>query len=198
MSVRQMIFILLMCFQANSLANVNDDPLTLKAVMQLLAKRNYSPVRFVEHKTSALLTRDIQLEGILNFRPPAYLVKHVLKPYEETFELKQGAVYYTKTDGDARKLELQEYPVLSMFVSAYTSLLAGRLDLLKRDFKVMFNSRQYGWRIQLLPHDITMREYVRELRFNGAGDTVMSIVSIEADGDTTTTRLLPGEIVQHP
>jgi len=189
-SVRLAVLILCLCFQVNIVsANIDGEVITLQTVMQLLAKKQYTQVKFIEHKSSALLAEVIQIEGVLNFKPPAYLLKRVLKPYHETFELKQGIIYYVKGNESVRKLDIEQYPVLNSFVSAYTALLGGQLEQLKRDYRVVFDGRKYAWRIQLFPRATTMQGYISEIRFNGVGDTVVSIVLIEADGDTTTTRL---------
>ncbi|HEC30305.1 MAG TPA: hypothetical protein ENI65_12030 [Gammaproteobacteria bacterium] len=189
--------VLCLCFQmGTAVANNYNTDVSLKTVMQALAKKTYTKVRFIERKSSTMLTDVIQLEGVLDFKPPAYLLKIVLKPHFETFELKQGVIYYARGNDGRQQLELEQYPVLKSFVTAYTSLLSGRLDRLERDYRVSFTSKKYIWRVQLFPRAAATQDYISEIRFDGEGDNVVSIVLLEPGGDTSTTRILPGKIVQ--
>lgn len=160
----------------------------LSALMQTAGSRE---IRFEETHVSQLLTEPLVSKGILTFHPPDHLAKHVLVPHEERYRI-DGAIVSWDKAGQAvpRVIDLEDYPVLHMFVVSLRKVFTGDLVGLTQWFTLELKGMEKAWHLTLTPLDSTMREFVSSLEVSGRAGTITTVMVQEANGDYTVMQLM--------
>lgn len=170
--------------------DIKGDSQALLLLLKSFSAKEYKKIKFQERKSSPLLTSEIEVNGEMLFQHPGYLLKLVYYPHQERFELKKGIVTIQRDDAEARTLSLKDYPELNAFVTAYTAVLDGDIERLRVFYSLVFDSREYGWRLSLHPRLEAMREHVVKIVFTGDATNIRSIQVFESGGDVSTTSFL--------
>jgi len=169
-----------------------EPPWTLARLLALLSARGDSETRFVEEKNLAILNQPLRLEGTMEFRKPAYLAKHVLKPVEEHYIIDGDRVTVEKpAEGTTVQLALAEYPALQAFAASLRAPLAGDGDALGRYYRASLGGTHRHWLLALVPLRPELAKVVRLVKLQGSGDRVERLDIEEAGGDTSTIRFQP-------
>jgi hypothetical protein len=143
--------------------------------------------KFVERKQLAMLSAPLELSGALVYTAPGHLEKHTLRPSPESMILDGDHLVIERIEGGPRRIiALADFPVLRAFVESLRSTLAGDLATLQRFYEVRLSGSEGRWRLVLRPSDPKMREFVVEIRVEGAGTWVSAVSILEAGGDRST------------
>lgn len=162
-------------------------PLSLPSLFSQLAARSESRVRFVESKQLTLLERPLRLEGIMEFRRPAYLAKHVKQPAVEDYVIDGALVTVTRAGESAPlMLSLTDVPLLAAFAESLRAPLAGDLPALQRHWRPSLGGSRRRWLLALVPAAPDLAKVVRSVRLEGEADRVTRMVIEETNGDRST------------
>ena len=74
-------------------ASAADPGWTVNDLMDRLAAVKQVEARFVERKTLSVLLSPLVSSGILRYRAPSYLLKQVVEPLPETYEVSGGRLF---------------------------------------------------------------------------------------------------------
>lgn len=161
----------------------------LQVLMRELGERSAGHARFVEKKYLAVLEKPLEQRGELTYAP-GRLEKLTLSPKRERV-LIDGDVLSIETEAGkrARRLRLQDYPVLWGFVESMRATLTGNLETLQRFYAVQLNGRRTDWELVLAPRVQAMRAVVELIRIRGAEGRIERIEVIEALGDRTVMQV---------
>lgn len=164
----------------------------LPALFARLAAEPASKVRFVEVKTLAVLDRPLRLEGTLEFRPPAYLAKHVEKPAEEHYVIEDGRVTVSKPgERQSVQLALADYPPLEAFAISLRAPLAGDLKALQAYWRPSLGGSWQHWLLALAPLRPELSAFVSGVRLEGREGRLTRMTLEEAGGDTAVLSFEP-------
>lgn len=156
---------------------------TLERLMAALATVSEEKAHFTERKELAVLAQPIVLEGRLVYRAPHYLMKEVLVPQRERYEVDGDRVQIDSALHGRRTLTLEQYPSLRAFVSAYRATLAGDLAELRKYYDVKLAGTDADWRLVLTPRDAQIGKYVTRFVIQGAAQHIAGIETLEPGGD---------------
>lgn len=158
----------------------------LQQLMAKLAQVHEHEVRFTEKKTMALFKAPAESSGILSYRRPGHVEKHVLRPREEILiidgdevSLQEGAA------GKKHSMRLQSNPALAAMAESLRATLSGDLSTLRRYFAVKLDGSEAHWTLTLTPAEDTMRRNLKILDIEGQGDQIVEIRVAEIGGDTS-------------
>ena len=164
---------------------------SLPQLLEALAARGDSQARYVETKTLALLQKPLRLEGVVEFRKPGYLAKHVLKPAEEHYIIDGDTVTVEKPGSPPVRFDISTHPALEAFAASLRAPLAGDGAALRRYYRVSLGGTRRRWLLALAPLRPEMVEMVRLVKLEGRGDRLETLVIEEASGDVSTMRFQP-------
>jgi hypothetical protein len=160
---------------------------SIERLMASLREMKSDQARFVERKELSVLSRPIEFSGTLLYTAPDHLEKHTLRPRPESMILDGDSMIIERTAGGPRRtFSLREFPVLWAFVESIRSTLAGDLETLRSFYDATLSGDEKRWRLLLKPAVPKMREFVVEIRIEGAGNRISSISVVETGGDRST------------
>ncbi len=166
--------------------------LSLPDLFARLAAQPDLRARFVETKTLAVLDTPLHIEGTVEFRKPAYLAKHVVKPAPEDYIIDGGTVTVSKpTEGQRLELALADYPALEAFAESLRAPLAGDLAALSRHWRPSLGGSRKHWLLALAPIRPELTAVVRVVRLQGQEDRLLRMEIDEANGDTSSLSFEP-------
>jgi hypothetical protein len=140
----------------------------------------------------SLLSQPLRLEGTLEFRPPAYLAKHVEKPTEEHYVIDGGQVTVTKPgESEPARLALADYPPLEAFAESLRAPLAGDLAALQRYWTPSLGGSWRHWVLGLTPLRPELATLVRSVRLEGENARLTRMTLEETGGDSSTLSFEP-------
>jgi len=178
-------------------SNIHDD---FSILASELAKISYSHAAFVEKKELAALNSPLILNGKLEYRANDYLVKQTLTPFAETYKIKGDLLIHEREHEDTITLDLNEYPALRGLFEAFRLTLAGDIKSLEKYYKIhFFNADQNSdyksgdkqqWILSLIPLNDELADYVTRIKIQGRGTQIISIETIEPNGDKSLMTLM--------
>lgn len=187
MPIRLNSLALLVCLLASAAHAADTAPApqtwTLERLMSALATVSEEKAQFTERKELAVLAQPIVLEGRLIYRAPHYLMKEVLTPQRERYEVDGDRVHVDSAAHGQRTLTLEQYPSLRVFVSAYRATLAGDIAELRKYYDVKLAGTEGDWRLVLVPRDAQIRKYVTRFVIHGTAQHIAAIETVEPGGD---------------
>ena len=156
----------------------------LPQLMAGLAQVQSHEVRFTEKKTIALLKAPVESSGILSYRRPDHIEKHILLPKDESLIVDGDEVSWKDgASGKKHSLRLQNNAMLAALVESVRATLAGDLPALRRYFAVKLDGTRARWTLTLTPAEDTMRRSLKLMRIEGSGTQVSVIDILEVGGD---------------
>ena len=158
-------------------------------LMGLLNSVRQPAVWFDEEKRVGVLEVPLEQSGILEYREPDYLKKHVQSPEEQIFEIDGDHVRLVQPGRPTREVGLDELPLLRTFAEGFRALLAGDLAVLERHYHLTLAGDEPGWTLTLTPRDQEVAAFVTSLEFRGRGGRVDQIRIDENGGDSSTMRI---------
>lgn len=157
---------------------------TLETLFLHLARQENTQVGFVETKSLSVLSQPIKQEGILEFRPPNTLAKHVAKPVEEHYMIENTIVTVSKPGESASlQLKLSDYPALEAFAEGLRAPLSGNLETLRRYWKPSLGGSWRHWLLALVPVQPELASLIRSVRLEGENDHLIRMTLEETNGD---------------
>lgn len=162
----------------------------IDALMSELARQSASEVRFRETKHLAALKTPLELTGVLRYRRPAYLEKHIQTPSDERFIVDGDRLTMERQGGQRHTMSLQSQPVLWAFIESIRATLRGDAATLQRFYKLQLHGGRDNWSLILLPSEVEMGELVNYIRITGTQARVRSVEIQEAGGDRSVMRIL--------
>jgi hypothetical protein len=166
----------------------------LDKLMSLLAQRRHGHVSFVEEHFLAVLDRPVESSGELVYDAPDHLEKRTLKPKPESLVLDHGEIT-AQRGRHTYVLKLSDYPQIVPLIDSIRATLAGDRASLERIFKVTLDGPLEHWTLLLLPSDPAVAKSVKQIRIEGARDTIHSVEIQQADGDRSVLAIGP-EVAQ--
>lgn len=160
------------------------------ALLKALATRPASEARYTEVKTSALLKEPLKTSGTLSYRKPAFMQKHVEKPFEEILTVDGERMTWEQPAKQTKhEVALRDYPVIWGFIESMRSTLNGDARTLARFYKVRLDGDERKWSLVLLPSDLDMAQFIRVVRIGGSGNRVRTVEIQESGGDRSVMTL---------
>jgi len=154
----------------------------LDRLMAILAERTNGHVSFVEQDYLAVLDRPVEASGELLYSRPDRLEKRTLAPRPANLILEKGNITI-QAGRRKRVLALRDYPQIAPFIESIRATLAGDRAALEQVFQLNFEGNLARWTLALVPREAKMQGIVREIRIEGAGDTLHIVEIRQADGD---------------
>jgi len=159
-------------------------------LLRILATVDNSAARFTEEKTLSVLEKPLIIMGILRYDAPDHLQKQVVSPQPESYDIRGEQLTIITHEG-RRKLSLDDYPMLRIFVESLRATLAGNLDTLDRYYRLEFVGTIEKWQLNLLPRDDTVKQHVSQIIIRGQNKRLESIQLYENNGDSSLITLSP-------
>ena len=160
---------------------------TLDAILSSFRDVEGMELRFREEKRIALLTTPAISEGTVHYLRPGRLVRRITSPSEQVV-LIDGDELRMREGGRTERIDLAAQPVVRSFVDTFSELLRGDRAALERVYRVQFTPREGGaWTLTLAPRSAPLDRFLREIRFEGEGTSLRTMVMTEVSGDVTTT-----------
>lgn len=164
----------------------------ISQLMQSFSRVKAARARFTEQKYMSILNEPLVTSGLLEFRAPDRLEKHVLKPFEERYLVANDTLVIERpAQGSTRRFILQRYPAIWAFVEGLRATLAGDVASLRRFYSIKLQGTQERWRLDLEPLDKVMQEMVRSIRIQGRDGQINSIEMFEKNGDRSVMTIVP-------
>jgi hypothetical protein len=165
----------------------------LDRLMDTLSQRKHGHVTFVERKYLAMLDRPVESSGELLYDAPDRLEKRTVRPKPESLAL-AGGVLTAQRGRHRYVLDLHEYPQIVPFIESIRATLAGDRAALERVFKLTFDGTFDHWTLLLAPLDAKLANTVKQIRIEGALDSIHSVEILDADGDRSLLTIGPDVI----
>lgn len=165
----------------------------LDQVMGLLAMRQHGRVEFIEQQFLAVLNHPIESSGELRYDAPDRLEKRTLKPHAETLVLSGGVLTVDRAHS-RRVMDLHAYPQVLPFIESIRATLAGDRGALERWFHLEFSGGVSRWTLTLVPLESKVKQSVRQVRIDGAGDQLLKVEIRQPDGDRSLMTLRPSTV----
>ena len=164
----------------------------LDRLLTALSARTEGTAHFSETRTLAIVTTPLHSAGMLSYRQPDFLEKHVLTPREERLSIRGDSL--TIEDGSAdspRTLHLPDQPALLAAIEAIRAPLTGDAATLRRIFKPSLGGSEKHWVLSLVPKVAAHADIVRVVYVRGSGIHIDSIEIEEANGDRSVITIEP-------
>ncbi|MFN3398597.1 MAG: LolA-related protein [Sulfurimicrobium sp.] len=157
---------------------------TADTLLKALAERPAGQSRYTETKTSALLKEPLESSGMLRYKKPAFLEKHVQIPFEEILTVDGERMTWEKPAAQKKHtLALRDYPVVWGFIESMRATLNGDARTLQRFYKVRLDGDERQWVLVLLPADSDMARFIRVIRIGGSKARLETVEIEETSGD---------------
>ncbi len=166
------------------------DAFTATTLMRTLAQNRASRADFVDRKYLASLDRPLESSGELVYVAPSRLERRTVKPKPETL-IVDGDTLTIERNGTSRSISLASYPEVAAFTDSIRSTLAGDLDALTRDYRVVVDGQPKRWRLSLLPSNPRLATLISRVTIDGHDALVDTIEVLQADGSRSVTTIVP-------
>ncbi|MBA2490642.1 MAG: outer membrane lipoprotein carrier protein LolA [Gammaproteobacteria bacterium] len=164
---------------------------SLETLMRALADVRGINAAFRESREVEILNEPVILTGILRYRAPDYVKKQVLLPRRESIEINAEELYIDTPETGQRRLRLDDYPAIAVFVESFRATLAGDLDGLRRYYRTTLEGTFDNWGLRLRPIDEAMAEQVKAVAISGRQARVLNITTIETGGARSVMTITP-------
>ena len=181
-------FLLIFSFACMPVSSAQADE--LESLMQQMTTVKHRLVQYKEEKHMDLLEIPLSSEGTLEYTAPDKLVRSVFKPSPVSYIIDNKQVSIVKGD-KSRTRELDELPMVRIFVESFRAVLAGDLSSLQQHYVTEFSGSREKWEIVLRPKDKKLATFVDKLRLSGVGDMIQLYIIEDSNGDLTRMRLFP-------
>lgn len=184
---------LLSAAMAAAAADAPEPAFDVDALQRLLRAAPRPEVRFTESRESPWLSAPAVSSGTMVVRPGS-LEKRVVSPRRETYRLLADRIQVESTGRDQslviREVALGEMPAVAALAHSLRLAMAGDLDALRPRFDLALTGEARLWSVRLVPRSGSVSRALRQVDLQGSYGQLMVIVTEEARGERTTTRLL--------
>jgi hypothetical protein len=163
------------------------------SLQRLLQAGQRPEMRFTESRESPWLSAPAVSTGTMVVRP-GLLEKRVDGPRHETYRLLADRMQVESTGSDrtvvTKDLALNDMPALAALAHSLRLVLAGDLAGLRPQFDLTVTGESRLWSVRLVPRTTAVSRTLQQIDLQGSYGQLMVIVTQEARGERTTTRLL--------
>jgi hypothetical protein len=124
-------------------------------------------IAFKEVRFSALLEQPLVVSGELKYVAATHLERLVTNPYRERTVIRGESVRVERHGEKLRTFALNRAPELKGMLMAFSGLLAGEPDSVRRHFEVSTGGTSERWSLRLTPLDPRAQKQLAELRMIG-------------------------------
>ena len=164
-------------------------PITVAGLQRLLQEAPKRELRFHETRESPWLAVPVEASGSMK-SSATMLEKQVEHPRRETWRILDDRLQLiTPASTTAKQFMFSEAPAVAALAGALRHVMAGDLQALDKDFRLMLGGDERLWTLQLTPRRQDIARFLKELELQGTGPHVQVIVIVESQGDRSTTRL---------
>ena len=165
-------------------------PITVAGLQRLLQEAPKRELRFQETRESPWLAVPVEASGTMK-SSATMLEKQVEHPRRETWRILDDRLQLT-TPGSTtpKQFMFSQAPAVAALAGALRRVMAGDLQALDQDFRLVLGGDERQWTLQLTPRHPDIARYLKQLELQGAGPRVQVIVILESQGDRSTTRLI--------
>lgn len=151
-----------------------------------------APMRtsFVEVRGSRLLKNPLRLHGEYRRPDDDTLIRDVRSPYAETTTIRGDQATIARAGKPARTFSMSRAPQLAGMQASFGALLGGDQRAIARDFNVSTQGSRAQWRMQMVPKQAALKQYVRDITLYGRGSELRCIETRAARGDDVQRTLL--------
>jgi outer membrane lipoprotein-sorting protein len=160
--------------------------LTLEELTRGMATTSGVVAEFREVKELAILDAPIESRGTLSFVPPDRLARITTSPTETRLIVDGGRLRYRDAAG-GEAIDLSDNPVARQFVDNMIVVFNGDLAAMRARYEIELTSDDRGWRLALTPRHASVRHFISRITLAGHDRALRELVTLEADGDRTTT-----------
>ena len=159
-------------------------------ILSRLAQPAPMRTHFVEVRSSRLLKNPLRLYG--EYRRPGNdtLVRAVQAPYAETTTIRGDQATIARAGKPPRTFSMSRAPQLAGMQASFGALLSGDQRAIARDFTVTAEGTRAQWRMQMVPKQAALKQYVRDITLFGRGSELRCIQTRPARGDEVQRTLL--------
>jgi hypothetical protein len=169
-----------------------DDPPTVDSGWILSKLSQPAPMRtsFVEVRSSRLLKNPLRLYGEYR-RPDAdTLVREVRAPYAETTTIRGDQATIARAGKSPRTFSMSRAPQLAGMQASFGALLSGDQRAIARDFNLSTSGTRGQWRMQMVPKQAGLKQYVRDITLYGRGSELRCIETRASRGEEVQRTLM--------
>ncbi len=153
--------------------------------------RRQPPVHeaFHELRWRRALREPLQVSGVLSWHGDMAFVREVRQPYQEHSRLEQGNLIQQRQGSAGRSVPLHRAPELRVLFEGLSALFAGD----HQAFTALFQTGlvqagtepgNQAWRLDLTPHESSLRNRVPALSFHGTGQQARCLVLHQRNAQT--------------
>lgn len=157
--------------------------------MDLLAQNKGGAATFTETKYLAMLDAPLESSGELLYIAPDRLEKRTLTPKPESLVL-DGDTLVMARGNKKRKVQLQDYPQIAVFIESIRGTLAGDRHALEQQYQLQLDGAEAQWTLRLSPKDKRMSDLIKEIHVGGDYGEVRMIEIVQADGDRSVMNIV--------
>lgn len=166
-------------------------PISVAGLQRLLQEAPKRVLRFQETRESPWLAAPLQSSGRMT-ASPALLEKIVESPRPETWRILPDRLERSVPgSAEPARLLFSDAPAVAALANTLRQVMAGELQALEKDFRLVPGGDQRLWTLQLTPRHPDVARFLTQLELQGSGGQLRVIVILETQGERTTTRLSP-------
>lgn len=145
--------------------------------------------KFSEEKRVALLARPLKSTGTIYFARDKGIARTVITPRAQQVVLTKTTLKI-RTEKKTEEIPLDKSKDLKAFALIFPTLLRGERAELEKSFEIaMYGSEKDWWALQFSPKTDSLKKLVKRVVVYGKKLDAHSLQVVEANGDTTNTRL---------
>ena len=165
-------------------------PLSVATLQQLLQSAPKREVRFQETRESPWLAAPIESSGRMTSSPAA-LEKIVEQPRRETWRILDDRMQLASPgSASVKQIMYTDAPAVAALARVLRQVMAGDLQALASDFRLVPGGDERLWTLQLNPRGPDLARSLKQLELQGTGPQLQVILILESQGERTTTRLI--------
>ena len=163
--------------------------ITVAGLQRLLKEAPTRELRFSETRESQWLSAPAESSGSMR-SGATMLEKEIELPRRETWRILDDRMQLiTPGSTVAKQFMFSESPAVATLAGALRHVMAGDMQALDKDFRLLPSGDERLWTLQLSPRREDVARFLRYLELQGNAQHLQLIVVVESNGDRTTTRL---------
>ena len=159
-------------------------------ILSRLARPAPMRTSFVEVRSSRLLKNPLRLYGEYRRPDDDTLVREVRAPYVETTTIRGDQATIVRAGKASRSFSMSRAPQLAGMQASFGALLGGDQRAIARDFTLTTSGTRVQWRMQLVPKQAALRQYVRDITLYGRGSELRCIETRASRGEEVQRTLM--------
>nr|WP_242651322.1 LolA-related protein [Lysobacter tolerans] len=159
-------------------------------ILSKLAQPTPMRTNFVEVRSSRLLKNPLRLYGEYRRPDDKTMIRDVRAPYGETTTIRGDQVTIARAAKSPRTFSMSRAPQLAGMQASFGALLSGDERAIARDFTLTTTGTRAQWRMQMLPKQAALKQYVRDITLYGRGSELRCIETRAVKGEEVQRTLL--------